>query len=117
MHGHPGSCIRDTRGALRLLVDADLSCRDSKHAIAVPYVISQPSWLVAAELPDGHAAARSTLLFFRGHLPRPTIDTRNVRRVLLTSRWHQLRQTRAVHGCLCGSLCAALVRCLVAVGC
>ena len=68
----------------RLLVDADLSCRDSKHRIAVPYVISQPSWLVAAELLDGHAAARSTLLFFRGHLPRPTIDTRNVRRVLLT---------------------------------
>ena len=82
--GHPGACIGGTSHVYRLLVDADLSCRDSKHRIAVPYVISQPSWLVAAELPDGHAAARSTLLFFRGHLPRPTIDTRNVRRVLLT---------------------------------
>ena len=82
--GHPGACIGGTSHVYRLLVDADLSCRDSKHAIAVPYVISQPSWLVAAELPGGHAAARSTLLFFRGHLPRPTIDTRNVRRVLLT---------------------------------
>ena len=102
--GHPGACIGGTSHVYRLLVDADLSCRDStaRRACAIPqllrnycailsraihyraYVISQPSWLVAAELPDGHAAARSTLLFFRGHLPRPTIDTRNVRRVLLT---------------------------------
>ena len=79
-HGHPGSCIRETASAYRLLVDADMSCSGSSLPIAVPYVVSRPAWLVAAELPQ---MQRSTLLFFRGHLPRSSIDTKNVRRFLM----------------------------------
>ena len=81
VHGHPGSCIRETRGALRLVVDADLSCADSARTLAVPYVVSRPAWLVAEHLPKGHE--RTTLLFARYHLPRSSIDTRNVRRILM----------------------------------
>ena len=81
-HGHPGSCIRETAGQYRLLVDADMSCSGSARSIAVPYVVSHPSWLVAAELPP---TSRTTLLFFRGHLPRSSIDTKNVRRYLMQS--------------------------------
>ena len=79
-HGHPGSCLSRTKRAVRLLVDADLSCGDSSAPLPVPYVVSHPAWLVAAELPH---TERHTLLFFRGHLPRSSIDTRNVRRSLL----------------------------------
>lgn len=79
-HGHPGSCIAATSRATRLLVDADLSCGDSRRVLPVPYVVSHPAWLVAAELPD---TERTTLLFFRGHLPRSSIDTKNVRRLLM----------------------------------
>ena len=79
-HGHPGSCVRETASAHRLLVDADMSCAGSHRPIAVPYVVSRPKWLVAAELPK---VQRSTLLFFRGHLPRSSIDTKNVRRFLM----------------------------------
>ena len=79
-HGHPGSCVRETMSAHRLLVDADMSCAGSPRPIAVPYVVSRPKWLVAAELPK---TERSTLLFFRGHLPRSSIDTKNVRRFLM----------------------------------
>ena len=46
----------------------------------MPYVVSHPAWLVAASLPP---TERSTLLFFRGHLPRSSIDTKNVRRFLM----------------------------------
>ena len=79
-HGHPGSCIASTSRAVRLLVDADLSCGDSRRVVPVPYVVSHPAWLVAASLPP---TERATLLFFRGHLPRSSIDTKNVRRFLM----------------------------------
>ena len=79
-HGHPGSCLAATSHATRLLVDADLSCADSKRVLPVPYVVSHPAWLVEAELPP---TDRTTLLFFRGHLPRSSIDTKNVRRLLM----------------------------------
>jgi hypothetical protein len=79
-HGHPGSCVKQTAGAVRLVVDADLSCADAKRPIPVPYVVSRPAWLVAARLPR---TPKTTLLFFRGHLPRSSIDTKNVRRVLM----------------------------------
>ena len=72
-HGHPGSCVQDTKATIRLVVDADHSCKDSVHPMAVPYVVSRPEWLVAARLPaaaEGEAA-RSTLLFFRGTHPQP----------------------------------------------
>ena len=71
-HGHPGSCIAPTEQAVRLVVDADLSCGSSARPIPVPYVVSRPRWLVAASLPDEvlDEAHRTTLLFFRGHLPR-----------------------------------------------
>ena len=77
-HGHPGSCVPGTRESIRLVVDADHSCKDSARAVAVPYVVSRPEWLVAARLPPAaeREASRTTLLFFRGHsrdtnLPHP----------------------------------------------
>jgi hypothetical protein len=81
-HGHPGSCIGETSKVYRLLVDADMSCQNSARPLAVPYVVSKPPWLVAAELPQ---TERTTLLFFRGHLPRSSIDKKNVRRLLMQS--------------------------------
>ena len=58
-------------------------CSDSRASAR----IGRPEWLVAASLPAAASdeAARSTLLFFRGHLPRSSIDTKNVRRVLLST--------------------------------
>jgi len=75
-HGHPGSCVQETKASIRLVVDADHSCKDSARAVAVPYVVSRPEWLVAARLPAAAEveASRTTLIFFRGHLPRSYVD-------------------------------------------
>lgn len=44
-HGHPGACLPGTSKAVRLLVDADLSCSGSARHVPVPYVVSHPAWL------------------------------------------------------------------------
>ncbi len=67
---HP---LQETKATIRLVVDADHSCKDSARPMAVPYVVSRPEWLVAARLPAAAEmeASRSTLLFFRGTRPSP----------------------------------------------
>ena len=77
---HPGACLPATAKHMRLIADEDLTCKGGAASVPVPYVVSRPAWLVAPELPRTN---RSTLLFFRGHLPRSTIDTKQVRRNLL----------------------------------
>ena len=68
---HP---LQETKATIRLVVDADHSCKDSARPMAVPYVVSRPEWLVAARLPAAAEmeASRSTLLFFRGTRPSRT---------------------------------------------
>ena len=48
----------------------------SDEEVGRPEDATSLTGLVAAELPPSE---RHTLLFFRGHLPRSTIDTKNVR--------------------------------------
>ncbi len=79
-HSHPGSCHPSTSRMVRLLVDKGMSCGDSPHSIPVPYVVSQPKWLVWPTLP---ASDRTTLVFFRGHIPKGYIDKRQVRATLV----------------------------------
>ena len=79
-HTHPGTCSSSTRHMLRMCVDTDLSCGDSTTVVPVPYVVSFPLWLVQEHLP---VYPRTTLLFFRGHLPKPYIDTIGVRRKVI----------------------------------
>ena len=65
--------MQETKATIRLVEDADHSCKDSARPMAVPYVVSRPEWLVAARLPAAAEmeASRSTLLFFRGTRPSP----------------------------------------------
>lgn len=77
-HTHPGSCDSSTSGMIRLVVDTDL-CPSTRH-IPVPYVVSHPSWLVAAHL---SLQPRTTFLYFKGHLPRAHIDRSQTRYRLL----------------------------------
>lgn len=79
-HTHPGTCAAQTRHMVRMCVDTDLACGDSVHVVPVPYVVSFPLWLVAAELPE---YPRTTWLFFRGHLPKSYIDRQQVRRRII----------------------------------
>ena len=48
-HTHPGTCAPQTKHMIRLTVDTDL-CHDAQYAVPVPYVVSFPQWLGAAEL-------------------------------------------------------------------
>jgi len=75
-HTHPGTCASSTRHMVRMCVDTDLACGDSKMVVPVPYVVSFPQWLVAERLPE---YPRDTWLFFRGHLPKPYFDIYKVR--------------------------------------
>lgn len=79
-HTHPGTCAPQTRHMVRMCVDTDLACGDSTMVVPVPYVVSFPVWLVAAELPQ---YPRTTWLFFRGHLPKSYIDRMQVRRRII----------------------------------
>ena len=78
-HTHPGTCSPQTRHMVRMVVDTDL-CGDAVTYVPVPYVVSFPLWLVAAELPE---YPRTTWLFFRGHLPKSYIDKMQVRRRII----------------------------------
>ena len=79
-HAHPNSCMPDTVDTLRLVVDTQGKCLDTKRHVIVPYVVSEPAWLVARTLPS---VRRTNLLFFRGHMPRQKEDRCNVRATII----------------------------------
>ena len=70
-------CLPQTAGAVRLVVDTDMTCEDTRRSIITPYVVSSPEWLVARQL-EAHSR-RTRLLFFRGHMPNPGDDPHLVR--------------------------------------